>query len=189
MIIDIAAGLALLLGFFRGYTKGIIGTVFVILAFLLAIVSTLKLSTFTITAIEGLMPNTPKLAYIIGLLSTFFLVFVIITFIGRRVEGLFKKIKLNFINKLVGGIVTSLFFVLIFSTVVWFMNEARLISEIQKDQSLSYYLLEPVPQMAQEKLAVLKPVFQEFWDKTIEVFDTVKEKGEEIQMNNTEEEI
>ena len=189
MIIDIAAGLAFLLGFIRGYMKGIIGTIFAILAFVLAIISTLKLSPLFITALDGLMPNAPKLAYILGFLGTFFLVFVIITFIGKRVEGLFKKVRLNFINKLAGGIVTSLFFVLIFSTVLWFMNEARLIGEVQKDQSITYYQLEPIPEMAKEQFATLKPVFQEFWDKTIEVFDKARERGEEIQLNNTEEEM
>ena len=67
------------------------------------------------------------------------------------------------------------------------MNEARLISEQQKDTSFTYYHLEPIPGYAREQFEIIKPVFKEFWDKTVDTFDKVKDKGIEIQSENEQE--
>lgn len=130
------------------------------------------------------MPDSPRLAYILGFLGTFILIFLLIVFIGKRLEGLFKITKLNFINKLVGGAITAMLFLLVYSSILWFLNQARLISEPQKDQSITYLQLEPIPEMARDQFTAMKPVFQEFWNKTIEVFDTARARGEEIQQQN-----
>lgn len=184
MIIDIIAGIAIVLGFVRGYSKGIIGTVFTLVGLILAIVGSMKLSPLFINTMENLMPDSPRLAYILGFLGTFILIFLLIVFIGKRLEGLFKITKLNFINKLVGGAITAMLFLLVYSSILWFLNQARLISEPQKDQSITYYQLEPIPEMARDQFTAMKPVFQEFWNKTIEVFDTARARGEEIQQQN-----
>lgn len=186
MIIDIIAGIAIVLGFARGYSKGIIGTIFTLVGLILAIVGSMKLSPLFINAIENLMPNSPRLSYIVGFLGTFILIFLLIVFIGKRLEGLFKITKLNFINKLIGGAITAMVFLLVYSSILWFLNQARLISEPQKDQSMTYLQLEPIPEMAREQFTAIKPVFQDFWNKTIEVFDTVKERGESIQQEQAE---
>lgn len=184
MIIDIIAGIAIVLGFVRGYSKGIIGTVFTLVGLILAIVGSMKLSPLFINTMENLMPDSPRLAYILGFLGTFILIFLLIVFIGKRLEGLFKITKLNFINKLVGGAITAMLFLLVYSSILWFLNQARLISEPQKDQSITYLQLEPIPEMARDQFTAMKPVFQEFWNKTIEVFDTARARGEEIQQQN-----
>lgn len=184
MLIDIFCGLAVILGFFQGYSKGIIKTLFSILSILLGIIAAMKLSPLTIGAVESMMPAYPRLSYIVGFLLTFIIVIVIIRFIGNKIESLFKAVKLNFINKMFGGILTATFFLIIFSTIIWFLNEARLISEPQKDASFTYYHIEPIPGNARKQFEAVKPVFQTFWDKTLDTFEKAKEKGVEIQNSN-----
>ena len=187
MSIDIIFGVILIIGFIYGYSKGIIKTIFSLLSILLGIIAAMKLSPLTMGVMESLIPNYPRLSYIVGFLFTFLLVIVIIRFIGNKLESLFKAVKLNFFNKLMGGTLTAFFFTLLFSMVLWFFNEARLISESQKDASISYYHLEPLPAKARAQFELVKPVFREFWDKTIETFDKARDKGIEIQEKNTVE--
>ncbi|MDA9773575.1 CvpA family protein [Saprospiraceae bacterium] len=184
MLIDIFCGLAIILGFFQGYSKGIIKTIFSILSILLGIIAAMKLSPLTIGVMESVLPNYPRLSYILGFLLTFLIVIIIIRFIGNKLESLFKAVKINFVNKMFGGILTATFFLVIFSTIVWFLNEARLISEQQKDQSITYYHIEPIPSNARRQFEAVKPVFQTFWDKTLDTFEKAKEKGIEIQNTN-----
>ena len=162
MIIDIAFGLTVVVGFLYGYSKGLIKTLFSILSILIAIIAAMKLSPLTINAMDTLLPNAPRLAYIIGFLLTFILVIIIIRFIGNKIESLLKVVNLNFMNKIAGGSLIAVFFILIFSCVIWFLNEARLISEPQKDQSIVYYTVEPIPGKAREQFEVVKPVFKDF---------------------------
>lgn len=187
MYIDVIFGVVLIIGFFYGYSKGLIKTAFSILSILLGIIAAMKLSPLTINVMEKIVPNSPRLSYILGFLLTFILVIVIIRFLGNKLESLLKLAKINFFNKFLGGGITAIFFGLLFSTVLWFMNEARLISEQQKDTSFTYYHLEPIPGYAREQFETIKPVFKEFWDKTVDTFDKVKDKGIEIQSENEQE--
>jgi len=79
----------------------------------------------------------------------------------------------------------ALFFGVLFSFGVWFAFEARLLSEKQKDESISYYVLEGIPGVAKRQFETLKPVFREFWDKTVDTFEKVGAKGTEMQNRNT----
>lgn len=187
MVIDLVLGVLVIIGFIYGYSKGIIKTLFSVLSILLGIIAAMKLSPLTINAMESIFPNSPRLSYILGFLLTFLIVIVIIRFIGNKLESLLKAVKLNFFNKLSGGGITAIFFIILYSFALWFLNEARLITENQKDTSISYYALEPLPAQAREQFETIKPVFREFWDKTIETFDKAKEKGMEVQNSNGQE--
>lgn len=189
MYIDIALGLTLIIGFLYGYSKGIIKTVTSLVSILIGIIAAMKLSPIVIVGLENVMPNNPKLAYILGFLLTFILVIVIIRFIGNKLEALMKKSGVNFMNKFAGASVMTVFFGILFSVVIWFANGARLLSEPQKTQSISYLLIEPIPEKAMGELETLKPVFREFWDKTVDTFEKIGEKGTEIQNRNTELEV
>ena len=184
MYIDIALGLVLILGFLYGYSKGLIKTVFSLLSILIGIIAAMKLSPLTISAMDSLLPNNPRLAYIAGFLLTFVIVIILIRFIGTGLEKLFKKAKINFMNKFAGGSITTVFFGILFSFVIWFLNEARLLSEQQKDQSITYLHIEPIPGKARSEFELIKPVFREFWDKTVETFEKARDTGLEIQEKN-----
>ncbi len=185
MYIDILLGLTLVLGFLYGYSRGIIKTIFSLVSIMVGIIAAMKLSPIVITGLESLMPNNPRLTYILGFILTFVVVIVLIRFIGNKLEKLLKKSGVNFMNKFMGGSVMVVFFGIIYSFIVWFANEARLLSETQKDQSFTYYILEPIPAKARAEFETLKPVFREFWDKTVDTFEKIGEKGSDLQNNNT----
>jgi membrane protein required for colicin V production len=189
MYIDILLGLTLILGFLYGFSKGIIKTLFSLVSILIGIIAAMKLSPLTIVALESLIPNNTRLTYIAGFILTFVIVLVLIRFIGNKLEKLMQKTGTNFLNKLMGGSVMAVFFGILYSVIVWFGNEARLISETQKDESFTYYYLEPIPAKARAEVETLKPIFREFWDKTVDTFEKVGEKGTEIQQRNDPQEI
>ncbi len=185
MYIDLFLGLTLVLGFLYGYSKGIIKTLFSLVSILVGIIAAMKLSPLTIGALENFFPNNPRLTYIAGFIFTFVIVIVLIRFIGSKLEKLMKKSGVNFMNKLSGASVMVVFFGILYSVVVWFANEARLLSETQKDESFSYYILEPIPGKARAQAEALKPVFSEFWNKTVDTFERVGQQGMDIQKRNT----
>lgn len=189
MYIDIILGLTLVLGFLYGYSKGIIKTLFSLVSILIGIIAAMKLSPLAISGLESIFPNNPKLAYIVGFILTFVIVIVLIRFIGNKIESLMKKTGINFMNKLFGGSVMAVFFGILYSFAVSFANSARLLSETQKDDSFSYYMLEQVPGKARAEAETLKPIFREFWDKTVDTFESINERGTELQERNSPQQI
>jgi membrane protein required for colicin V production len=178
MMIDLAALLLLLYGFYLGYTRGIIKTVFALVSILVGIVAALTLSPVVIGWMQGLIQWHPGLVFVLGFALTFIASLVIIRFIGKKVEDLMKFAQVNFINKLAGGVILGILFLVFYSYALWGINSFNLLSDKNKQSSVSYEYLETLPVHTQGLLDQAKPVFRGFWDKMVETFDMIREEEE-----------
>lgn len=179
MTIDIIASVLVLYGFYTGYKRGLIKTAFSTLSILLAILVTLKLSPIVMDLVESVLKVSPNISAILGIIITFFVVLIGIQFIGARLEGLFKAVNLNFINKIGGGVLMAAVFGVCLGFLVQLSNDLRLVSETQKQSSITYPALVTLPSHAKTTFTHFKPWFSEFWDKTVQAIDSAKEKVEE----------
>lgn len=178
MIIDLIAVLLVIWGFYSGYRRGLIKTVFDTLSILIAFLFTMKLSPFTIELVEKTFKLNEGLSFILGIVLTFFAVMIIIRFIGNRLEGFLKAVNINFINKIAGGALLSIVFAVIFSGLLRLSDELHLVSNDEKSKSITYPVLQPLPNTAILVLEQIKPLFSEMWDKTIDTIDELKTKAE-----------
>ena len=176
MIIDLICLLIAVYAFYMGYTKGIIQTIFNTLSIFIGLLVALKLSPVVINLLESIFNAQNSLILIAGFILTFMLVLLIVRFIGKNLEKIFKTIKLNFINKLAGGAVLCLVFLVCFSYVIYFLDKTHLINESTKNSSITYPVLEVLPEKSKGVIEKVKPFFKEFWDKTVEIVDQVKEE-------------
>jgi len=120
---------------------------------------------------------------VLGFVLTFIVVMAIIRFIGARLEKIMEKINIGGLNKLAGGLLLGLFYALLVSFAVHFMDKIQLISDEVKSSSFTYVLLEPLPRAAQDVGETVRPIFSEFWDQMMTTMDTIKEKGDEAIEN------
>lgn len=181
MFIDILCAIFIGTGFYLGYSKGIIKSVFGILSILLAILVTLKFSHWMIGLVEKLFHVDPRLHVIIGFVATFLLVAFTIRLLGRGFEKVLESAQINFINQLAGGIVSTLLTIMLFSSIIWFFDRIRLIGPETKSASISYPYLQSVPEHSRWLMEKCKPIFIEFWQKTNEAL----EQAEPVAPENT----
>lgn len=179
MIIDIIVIILVALGFYNGFQRGMIKTVFDTLSLVVAIVGALKLSPLMISLTEKVISN-PGIAFILGFVLSFLLVFFVIKFIGNRLEDIVETVHLGFLNKVLGGAVMALFICIIMSFVLYFGTTTKIISETARDQSFTYRMLEPLPEASKSVMNKTKPLFKGFWDKMLITFDAINDKGEEL---------
>lgn len=187
MWIDLGFFIFLMYGFYLGYSQGILKTVYTILSIFIAIILSMKLSPFLINIIEDVLKLGPTISLILGFLLCFFIIMFAVRLLGRVVEKLFKVVRLNFINKSIGGVMMSLLFVVIYSVIIWFLNEAKTINQNTKDQSITYTYLEPIPASARNSIQSLKPAFKGFWEKSMEAFDESNQKPEPFNYESPSE--
>lgn len=180
MILDIITGILVAYGFYQGYSKGLIKTVFATLSILVAVVATLKLSNIVFEILKSTFTFHQGILFALSFILTFIVTMALVRFVGNKLEKLFKTLHIGGLNKLAGGVVLGLFYAMLISFAVFFADKVSLISEAQKVSSFSYPLLEPLPRLTQGLGEALRPMFSEFWDALISTMDTVKEKGEEI---------
>ncbi len=177
MILDIVVAIVVAFGFYTGYSRGLIKTVFDTLSLIIGIVAALKLSPLVINWIEKIIHTSPAITFLIGIVITFLAVMAIIRFIGNKLEDVFEAANINFINKIAGGGVQALFFAFLLSMGLWLMNSLNVLNPNTKESSITYSLLEPLPEAGKGVFTKLKPVFSNFWDKTIETMDKIKDQG------------
>ncbi len=180
MILDLLTGLLVAYGFYQGFSKGLIKTVFASLSLIIGIVAALKLSPILIGLLQESININPAVSFVIGFVLTFIIVMALVRFIGSRIEKLLESINIGGLDKLLGGILLGLFYAIIVSFAVHFMDKIQLINEETKTASITYPLLKPLPQATAGIGQTLKPVFTEFWDKMMDTMDSLKVKGEEL---------
>ncbi|HHS95343.1 MAG TPA: hypothetical protein ENJ45_02045 [Phaeodactylibacter sp.] len=73
----------------------------------------------------------------------------------------------------------------VYSTFVWFGDQAHVINDEAKSQSKTYPILAVIPGKALAAFEVVKPVFQEFWDQSIEMMDRLEDLSIEKTENNS----
>ena len=186
MWIDLGFLVFLIYGFYLGYSKGILKTIFAILSIFIAIILTMKFSPLLVDFVDNLLKLGPTFSLILGFVICFFVVLLLVRLIGKSVEKIFKAVKLNFINKIVGGVMMALLFVVSYSAILWFLSQTDMLSNQQKEQSVTYEQLEPIPNKARGAIEQLKPAFKGFWEKSMEAFDSPD--NQEIQQKESIEE-
>jgi membrane protein required for colicin V production len=187
MYIDIILGVLMALGFYIGYSRGIIKTVFAVVSLIVAILAAMKLSPLMINLIDGFLSWDPRLIVVLGFVLTFIVVVIAVRFAGKAFEKVVTKLEINFVNKIIGGAVMSLIFMAIFSCFVWLLDETRLLPSSATATSVTYEFVEAVPYAISSAGQRVKPFFQSFWNKTAEAMDKIREESDQKTDSEKEE--
>lgn len=182
MAIDIICIITLLYGFYLGFARGIIGTVFTVLSLLFGLMAAFKFAEPTTNFLEQAFNNNNPLMFLAGFLLSFVIVMVIIRMIARGLEGVLKTANINVVNQLAGGTLLGGIFILMLSVLIWFGDQAHLIDAKTKQQSLTYKYLETFPGEARTIAYQFKPMFEEFWNSSLDMMDRL----EELSVEQTE---
>ncbi|MBC7884831.1 MAG: CvpA family protein [Saprospiraceae bacterium] len=183
MLLDVIVAIVVVLGFYLGYSRGLIKTIFDTLSLIVGILAALKLSPIVINILQSLIKTSPALTFLVGVVITFIGVMALIRFLGKKLEDMLEAVNINVLNKLAGGALQALFFAYLLSLAIWLVNSLQLLNQKTKEASITYVLLEPLPEKGKAVYNSLKPVFKGFWDKTAEAMDSIKSK------ENTKERI
>ncbi|MFK8055411.1 MAG: CvpA family protein [Saprospiraceae bacterium] len=165
MWIDLVFAVIAAFGFYWGYSRGIIRTVVSVAALFIGFVLAVRFAPQTTEVIAKLFKTPAEGALpLIGFVVTFVLVLLILRLVANAIEKVLTTLKLNFLNKVAGGLATSILATLIFSILLIFVNSANLISEEAKDTSMTYSSLEAFPDQAYAVLGKAKPALEDVRD-------------------------
>ena len=175
MTLDIIFVLVAALGFWAGYSRGIIKTFFTVVSFTIGLLAAFKMAPAFTKFLEDLTKNTNPLMFIAGFLLSFIIMMVVLRLIARALEGLLKSANINFINQIIGGAVLGALAILVYSTMVWFADKSHMIDQNTKDTSLTYIYTKEFPGQMMVVGEQLKPIFTDFWNEALDFMDRMED--------------
>lgn len=179
MVIDIIFVIAAVWGFYLGFSRGIIKTVFTILSFLFGLIAAFKFAPAATEFLKTTFNSGNPLMFLAGFLLSFVLTMLLIRMAAKALEGVLKTANINIINQFLGGVLLAGVMVLVYSAILWFGVSAHIVDERQaKQESMTYEYLINLPAQAGGVAQTVKPVFLEFWDRSVEMMDNLENMSE-----------
>ena len=162
--------------FFKGFSQGIINTVFSVLSLIIALMAAFKLSPYMTEMLEKGFNTYNPFMFVVGFLVTFFLVKWGLSFLSEFVTNLLEVAHFNVINQVAGAGILVIVFSFFFSVLVWFADSAHAIPTETKATSISYRFLEPLRESGFKIIGESKPLFQNFLNRTDKMLDGVEQQ-------------
>jgi membrane protein required for colicin V production len=136
-IIDIICLIPLGLFLYKGYQRGLIIELFSLIALLIAIVGSLKLSHAFISLFEkNLIDHVwiPYIAYVLVFIALYFLVLSL----GKLMEKVLKTAHLNFFNRIGGAFFGTAKALILISLFFWVSDQVGIPTQDVLQKSLAY---------------------------------------------------
>lgn len=180
MIVDIFFAVFILLAIIQGARKGFVHSVISFIAFLAAIIAGLKYTDeFTVVLRDWFDSSSAWLPFFAFILI-FMGVMMIVGIVGAIIDRTVKLLMLGFLNRIGGVIFQSLITVLIFSIMLWFVNQVNLISPETKAESKIYFYIEPFAPLAFNFMSNLFPFMEGMFDNIENSFEDMGRRSESI---------
>lgn len=177
MIIDVLFLIVGGWGFFQGYSRGIIKTVFTLFSIIFGLMVAFKFSPAATRFIETAFHSNSPLNFVAGFLLSFVLTMIIIRMTAQFFERSLRAANINAINKFAGGLLLGSIYTLILSMLLWFADQSHIITAENSTSSLTYPYLKAFPSKMKGVYEYIKPGFQDFWKESVRFIDKMEEKS------------
>lgn len=179
MAIDIMFAIMALIGFYIGFTRGIIGTVFTILSFVFGTIAGFKFAMPMTTFLKQSFGSDTPLMFAAGFLLSFAIVMILIRTAAKALEGILQTANINIINQMLGGMLTAFFSLLLYSFLLSFADQAHMVTRQTKQESMTYAYVKEFPAQAKTFYKFIEPLAKDFWDQSMDMMDQLEKMGVE----------
>ncbi|HYM94781.1 MAG TPA: CvpA family protein [Chitinophagaceae bacterium] len=160
MILDIIFLIVVIIAIIKGYRRGLIVGVFSFLALIIGLAAAMKLSTI----VAGYIGKAVKISDQWLPLIAFILIFLIVVLLVRAVAAFIEKsvqfVMLGWLNRLGGIIFYVALYITIYSVVLFYAEQMKLVQNITTVKSLTYSYVQPWGPKAINSFGAIVPAFK-----------------------------
>ncbi len=144
MMIDAIVGITAILGFYRGWKKGVVSAILSVIGVVLGTIFSLQLSQTLAAFLSS--KNWINSNYVLPI--SFIVIFVATVFLVRMIikaaEGALKFAMLGWANKLAGALLYVFLNVFFVSALIWLANGIGLVTPSAQAESKTYSWVQPI---------------------------------------------
>ena len=179
MVLDVITLVLFVYGFWVGYSRGIITTIFTYASILIGIVAAIKFAPILTNIVARLTGVEHPLLFVVGVVGAFFICMFFIRLIGKGLVEALEFANINFVNQILGGMLSGTTFLLLFSYLLWFGDQAHMINDGLKAESNTFGFVSMLPDKAKQAAIIVLPFVGDIWNESMDVFDKAQRYGVE----------
>ena len=162
-ILDIIIAIPLLWGAYRGFKRGFVFEIFMLIGLILGLYIAFKFSSLLNGWVSKIVSADSAVIPYLSFIIVFASILLILIFLARLLENILKAISLNALNQVAGAVLGIIKFALVTSIILWSFKALEphwnFINDSTKKQSLLY---EPVLKTASFLTPALQDIKKEF---------------------------
>jgi len=166
-------------GFWQGYSRGIISTVFNLVLYVFGFVLAFKMAPTMTTILQSMFHSENPTMFLAGFFVNLLIIMLIVRSAARGLEGAMRMAYLGVINQVAGGVAMGGFLVLVYSVLVWFGAKVNFINQDTISDSKTYPILEPLPTKAKDMAIRMKPLALDVWGSSMSWMERLDQHGAE----------
>lgn len=170
MIIDIIFIILSALALIKGYRRGLIVAIFSVIAYIVGLAAAIKLSAVVAGYIGQAVKVSDKWLPVISFVLVFCVVVLLVRLGATFIEKMAQITLLGWLNRL-GGMLFFLFlYIFIFSVVLFYADQIRLLRPETKNSSVVYAYIQPLGPKVINAFGAIIPIFKNMFTQLKDFF-------------------
>lgn len=176
MLIDILVLILLVMAVFKGLSKGFVIAVFSFVAYLVGLAAALKLSGLMADYIGSSVEISQRWLPVVAFFVVFLLVVLLVRLGAKAIEGALRMMMLGWLNRIGGVLLYVLIYFFIFSIMLFYATQLRLLKPDTINASVTYHYIAPLAPRVMDIIGAAIPFFRDLFDDLLRFFGEVGTK-------------
>ena len=173
MILDLIFAVVIVLAMLKGYQRGLIVGLFSLVAVIIGLAAAMKLSTVAAGYIGKTVKISQEWLPVISFAIVFILVVLLIRLGANAIERTVEVVMLGWLNKLGGILLYAVIYTIVFSVLLFYAEQIKLVKAETIQQSVVYSFVQPWGPKAINGIGAVIPFFKDMFGELESFFDGV----------------
>ena len=176
MIVDVIFAVLVVIAIIQGFRRGLIIAIFSFIAIFIGLAAAIKLSAVVADYLASSTRITGKWLPVLSFIIVLIIVILLVRLGARLLEKTAKAITLGWLNRLGGIIFYLAIYLAVYSILLFYATEMKIIQQKTIDASVTYSVIEPMGPKAIEALGSLIPFFKNMFAELENFFEKISGK-------------
>ncbi|HKB45582.1 MAG TPA: CvpA family protein [Chitinophagaceae bacterium] len=176
MILDLVFAVIIILAIIKGYRRGLIVGIFSFVAIIIGLAAAIKLSTVVADYIGKAVKISEQWLPLISFAVVFFIAVLLVRLGANAIQKAAETIMLGWVNRIGGIIFYIVIYITIFSVVLFYADQIKIIRPATKEKSVTYSYIQPWGPKAINGVGSAVPAFKNMFADLEEFFGGISQK-------------
>ena len=173
MLLDIIFAVLIVFAVLKGYQRGLIIGLFSLIAVIIGLAAAMKLSVVIADYLGKAVNISDKWMPVVSFAVVFLLVILLIRLGAKLIEKTVEMAMMGWLNKMGGIIVFAAIYITVFSVLVFYAEQLKLLQQDTIDKSVAYSFIQPWGPKAINGFGSIVPLFKDMFSTLEHFFDGV----------------